>query len=223
VCGRFALFSPAAAIADYFDCALPIDAPALEPHYNLTPGQPIAAVRAADGERVLAPLRWGLVPYWAKDPSIGRRLVNARAEGIAAKPAFRDAFRRRRCLIPADGFYEWAAAPKGSRRQPYFVTAVDEPLLALAGVWERWRDADGHWLETVVIVTVAANDVLAPIHDRMPLLVRRADQAAWLSSGDPPAVEALARNAPRLGAHAVGIAVNDPRTDDASLIAPLEP
>jgi putative SOS response-associated peptidase YedK len=103
------------------------------------------------------------------------------------------------------------------------VTAVDEPLLALAGVWERWRDADGHWLETVVIVTVAANDVLAPIHDRMPLLVRRADQAAWLASGDPPAVEALARNAPRLGAHAVGIAVNDPRTDDASLIAPLEP
>jgi putative SOS response-associated peptidase YedK len=218
VCGRFALFSPPAAIAEYFDCAV-ASAGALEPRYNVTPGQPILAVRELDGQRVLAPLHWGLVPYWAKDPAIGRRLVNARAEGIAAKPAFRDAFRRRRCLIPADGFYEWAAAPKGARRQPHFVAAVDEPLLALAGLWERWRDADGHWLTTAVIVPVPATDVLAPIHDRRPLVVRRADHAAWLGA-ETPADAALASDAPLLAAHPVGLAVNDPRRDDASLIAP---
>lgn len=220
MCGRFALFSPADAVAEYLDCAPADLADAAEPHYNLTPGQPILAAHVVDGTRVLAPFQWGLVPYWAKDPAIGRRLVNARAEGIEAKPAFRDAFRRRRCLIPANGFYEWADAPRGVRRQPHFVAPVDEPLLALAGLWERWRDAEGGWLRTAVIVTVPANEVLAPIHERMPLVVRRADHAAWLE-GSPPAVEALARQAPALAVHAVGFGVNDPRANDASLIAPL--
>ena len=219
MCGRFALFSPIDAVAEYLECA-PSDLAAAEPHYNLTPGQPILAVHAVDGKRVLAPFQWGLVPYWAKDPSIGRRLVNARAEGIAEKPAFRDAFRRRRCLIPADGFYEWADAPRGTRRQPHFVRPVGEPLLALAGLWERWRDADGRWLTTAVIVTVPANETLSAIHDRMPLVVGRADHAVWLE-GHPPVVEALARRAPEVTTHAVGFGVNDPRANDASLIAPL--
>lgn len=219
MCGRFALFAPADALEEYFALTEPAAAQLL-PRYNLTPGQAVAVVRERDGRRRLELLRWGLVPFWAKDAAIGRRLINARLDGVAAKPAFREAFARRRCLIAASGFYEWGE-PSHGRRRPFFVRASDEPLLALAGLWERWRGADGEPLETCVIVTTEANATLAPIHERMPVLIPRADQALWLDAQTGAAdVVAIAARAPALDVWPVSTAVNDPRHDDETLIAP---
>jgi putative SOS response-associated peptidase YedK len=222
VCGRFALFATPEQLVEYFELADAL-APSLEAHYNVTPGQAVAVVRDRDGERRLHALRWGLVPFWAKDATIGRRLINARLESLGDSPAFREALPRRRCLIAASGFYEWGAGP-AKRRQPYFVRAADEPLLALAGLWERWRRGVEPPLETCVIVTTAANATLAPIHDRMPVAVARADHAAWLDPKSSIAtITALASRGPELTAWPVNAAVNDPRNDDERLIAPLEP
>lgn len=221
MCGRFALFASPEVLAEYFALA---DVPkgSLAPHYNLTPGQDIAAVRVdRDGARRLHALRWGLVPFWAKDASIGRRLINARLDGLKDKPAFREALARRRCLIPASGFYEWGVDAAG-KKQPYFVHARSEPLLALAGLWERWRGTgDGEPLETCVIVTTDAAPLLAPIHDRMPVMLTRAAQEVWLdATTDVATIAGLAAHGPDLETWPVGGAVNDPRNDDARLIAP---
>lgn len=219
MCGRFALFAPLDALTEYFDLAEPPAAP-WSPRYNLTPGQAVAVVREHEGRRRLDLLRWGLVPFWAKDASIGRRLINARLDGLAVKPAFREAFARRRCLIAASGFYEWGDAVRG-HRQPYFIRASEAPLLALAGLWERWRAADGQALETCVIVTTGANAALAPIHDRMPVLVGRAEQALWLDARRGAAeVAAFAARTPELTVQPVTTAVNDPRNDAESLLDP---
>jgi putative SOS response-associated peptidase YedK len=210
------LFAPPELLEEYFALTQPAAAPA--PRYNLTPGQPVAVVRERDGRRTLDTLQWGLVPFWAKDAAIGRRLINARLESLSDKPAFREAWTRRRCLIPASGFYEWSE-PKGGRKRPYFIAPGAEPLFALAGLWERWRTPTGERLETCVIVTTEASAELARIHERMPLLVPRAAQATWL---DPETnletVAALARDLPNLTIRPVGFAVNDPRNDDAALI-----
>jgi putative SOS response-associated peptidase YedK len=194
---------------------------AVEPHYNLTPGRAVAGVREREGQRRLDALQWGLIPFWAKDATIGRRLVNARLDSVAARPAFREAWQRRRCLIPASGFYEWSA-PQDGRKRPHFIRPADEPLLALAGLWERWRTPSGEKLETCVIVTVDANAQLAAVHDRMPLLIPRDAQALWL---DPHSsvedVLKLALRPPALEVYPVGLRVNDPKNDDETLIAPV--
>lgn len=218
MCGRFALFASPELLAEYF-ALTDSELSALAPHYNLTPGQDIAAVRVdRDGKRRLVALRWGLVPFWAKDAAIGRRLVNARLDSLASKPAFREALTRRRCLIAASGFYEWGEAAPGAR-QPFFVRPRHDPLLALAGLWERWRSPDGTTLESCVIVTTEANALLAPIHDRMPLMVARADHDRWL---DPAtSIAELSAQGPELDAWPVGKYVNDPRNDDEKLIEPL--
>ena len=157
-----------------------------------------------DGEREAAMLRWGLVPAWAKDPAIGSRMFNARAEGVADKPAFRAAFRRRRCLVPADGFYEWQPVA-GGRKQPYFIRLASGAPLALAGLWEHWRGPDGNAIATFTIVTTAANEAMRALHDRMPVLVAPADYDEWLSSPNPSALLGPWAGEPfeiRLGEHA---------------------
>jgi putative SOS response-associated peptidase YedK len=191
------------------------------PHDNITPGQAVAVVRNdRDGRRRLDWLRWGLVPFWAKDEKIGYKLINARLETLAEKPAYREAATRRRCLIPASGFFEWGEGAERARR-PHFARTVTEPLLALAGLWERWRAPDGTRLETCVIVTTTAGPVLAPIHDRMPVLVARPDHAAWLDAGTPAAsIAPRAARGLELQTWPVGLAVNDPRIDDERVIAP---
>jgi putative SOS response-associated peptidase YedK len=221
VCGRFALFASPELLAEYF-ALTDAEQSALAPHYNVTPGQDVAAVRVdRAGTRKLVALRWGLVPFWAKDASIGRRLVNARLDGLAGKPAFREALTRRRCLIAASGFYEWGPTPQGGR-QPFFVRARHDPVLALAGLWERWRSPDGTTLESCVIVTTEASDLLAPVHDRMPVAVARADHDRWLDPATTTAALAeLAARGPELEAWAVGKAVNDPHNDDERLIEPV--
>lgn len=219
MCGRFALFATPAELVEYFDLPqVPAEVP--EPHYNVTPGREVAVIRNdREGRRRLGLVHWGLVPFWAKDPSIGRRLINARLETLADKPAFREAFTRRRCLIPANGFYEWSAGP---RRRPHFIRSVAEPLVAFAGLWERWRSRDGPSLDTCVIVTTAANATVAAIHERMPVMLARADHSTWLDPASSlSALGALAGRGPSLETWPIGEAINDPRNDDERLLAPV--
>ena len=222
MCGRFGLFVTPEVLEEYFSLTDFTTALAPPARYNLTPGQAVAVVREHDGKRRLDALQWGLIPFWAKDATIGRRLINARLDGVAAKPAFREAWTRRRCLIPASGFYEWSLAV-GGRKRPHFIHPGDEPLLALAGLWERWRTPSGDKLETCVIVTTDANAQLAKVHDRMPLLIPRHAQALWLDPKSSVAeVADLVGQAPALEVHPVSFAVNDPRQDDETLIVPIE-
>jgi putative SOS response-associated peptidase YedK len=165
---------------------------AVEPNYNVTPRTEVPIVAESisedgDHRRVLDRVRWGLVPSWAKDLSVGDRLINARAEGLAAKPAYRKAFERRRCLMPADGFYEWRVVPgtsgKRKQKQPYFIARVDREPMAFAGLYEVWRDRgdpEAQWVRSCAIVTTDANDKLAPIHDRMPVVLAERDWDEWL-------------------------------------------
>ena len=220
MCGRFGLFVTPEVLEEYF--ALDEHVPGVAaPRYNLTPGQAVATVREHDGRRSVAALQWGLIPFWAKDATIGRRLINARLDSVAAKPAFREAWQRRRCLIPASGFYEWSE-PVGGRKRPHFIRPASEPLFALAGLWERWRTPSGERLETCVIVTTDANAGLVPVHDRMPLLIPRDAHGLWLDpkSSVEDALEIAARPPP-LAVYRVGFGVNDPKNDDESLIVPV--
>ena len=151
---------------------------ALPLRYNIAPSQPLLAVRVEHGSPRFALLRWGLVPSWAKDPAMGQHMINARGETVAVKPAFKNAYRHHRCLIPASGFYEWAHEGKG--RQPYYFSGNRGTPLAMAGLWEHWLGPDGSEMETCAIVTTQANKTLKPIHDRMPVLIPRERFAAWL-------------------------------------------
>lgn len=219
MCGRFVITHPAGALAALF-AAQPANNLPPVPRYNVCPTQDVAAVIAGAGGRRLVAMRWGFLPAWAKTPADGPLLINARAETIAEKPAFRTAARERRCLIPADGFYEWTRGEDG-RRLPWFVHRSDGAPLALGGVWQPWeRGADR--LVTCAIVTTPANAVLAPIHDRMPLILDPADWALWLGEAGHGAAR-LMRPAPEAGlvAHRVSPEVNSNRAQGPALIQPL--
>jgi len=177
MCGRFALGIPAEQLKLDFgldDCAdFPI-------RYNIPPGTDIPVIRQSpEGKRVLHLLRWGLVPHWAKDPSIGARLNNARGESVAEKPSFRSAFKQRRCLIPASGFFEWKT--EGKIKQPYYFSLKSGEPMAMAGLWESWEVTDGSILRTVCIITTAANAIMTPIHDRMPAIISPENWQNWLA------------------------------------------
>ena len=223
MCGRFLLTTPAPGVADLFGLD---EAPALSPRYNIAPGQPVAVVRIAeDGDRrECVSLRWGLVPSWAADPGGAGRLINARAETAAQKPSFRAPFRRRRCLVPADGFYEWR--PAGRRKQPFAFRLRGGGPFALAGLWDRWLGPGGTVLETATILTTAANDVVRPVHDRMPVLLRPEDHAAWLDPGRQHAEELLPLLAPfpaeLMTAAAVGAWVSDARHEGPRCLEPSD-
>ena len=219
MCGRFALKSPKAELIGLFDLAECDDYPV---RYNIAPGTDIPVIRRSpEGQRVLHLLRWGLIPHWAKDPAIGARLVNARSESVTEKPAFRDALRRRRCLVPADGFYEWKA--DGKVKQPYYFSAASGAPLALAGIWESWKASDGAIVRTVCLLTTQANELMAPVHDRMPVVVGKEHWTGWL--GDPiENVMMLLKPCAStdLQAWAVDRRVSRAAEDDAGLIAPIE-
>jgi putative SOS response-associated peptidase YedK len=224
VCGRFTLTTPREVLARAFELD---EVPELAPRFNAAPGQDVATVwRPREGRRELRLRRWGLVPHWAQDRRIGSRLVNARAETAAVKPAFRDALRWRRCLVPADGFYEWGPGAAGSGpRQPYHIALPGGVPFAIAGLFERWRAEDGAWLETCTLLTVAANERIRPVHDRMPAILGSADFELWLDPAvqDPRRVEPLL--VPWAGAglelRPVSRRVNKPEHDDAECLAPL--
>ena len=179
MCGRFTLRVSASIIADQFSI---FEVPLLAARFNIAPSQPVPVIRmtsdALEPRRQLAFVRWGLVPSWAKDPAIGNRMINARAETVAEKPSYRAALRRRRCLIAADGFYEWQTV--GKRKQPIFIHMRDDRPFGLAGLWETWEGADHSALETCTILTTEPNDLMRPIHDRMPVIIAAEDYGLWL-------------------------------------------
>lgn len=219
MCGRFAFFAPPDAVARQFGLAEP---PALEPRFNISPTQPVPVIRwDRTGVARLDPLRWGLIPRWAKDPSIGNRMINARAETVAEKPAFREAFRRRRCLILASGFYEWGETPSG--KQPFFITRGDEEIMAFAGLWERWRPDADQVVESCVIITRNAAASLAAVHERMPVVLPPDTQTVWLADGTTPedCLQALSSAvADGLHIRQVERTVNNPGNEGVELIRP---
>jgi putative SOS response-associated peptidase YedK len=222
MCGRFTLFEPDKVLAKAFGVS---GFPPRSLRYNIAPSQPIAAVRAvpAGSGRELALLRWGLIPSWSKDPAIGNRLINARAETAKEKPSFRNAFRQHRCLIPTSGFYEWLRWERG--KQPYFVRMRDGHPFAFAGLWDRWESPEEGAIETCTILTTAANAVLAPIHDRMPVILPPWEYSRWLdpSIKDPDSLAPLLVPFPpeEMLAYPVNPRVNVPSADDKGCIAPL--
>jgi putative SOS response-associated peptidase YedK len=228
MCGRYVLSVSLEELLAYYalDAAPDLTAADLPPRYNIPPGTDIPVIRRApSGERVLHLLRWGLVPHWSQDASIGARLNNARGESVAEKPSFRDAFQRRRCLIPASGFYEWQTV--GKVKQPFYFSAADGQPLALGGLWESWRHTDGDGdsglLRSTCVITTGANADMAPVHDRMPVLVPRERWADWLAA-PTEAIADLLMPAPAGLLHAWPVDRRMSRTaeDDAALIAPLD-
>ncbi len=224
MCGRFALFAMPTELADLFGLGGEVETP--RPRYNIAPTQDMPIVRARPDEgRQLVLARWGLIPGWAKDPAIGNRMINARAESVAEKPAFRAAFKSRRCLIPASGFYEWAK--HGARKQPYFVGLKSREPFAFAGLWERWSRPEGGPIESCTILTTSANDVMRPIHERMPVILDPADYATWLGEAraGPDELRALLGPCPAepMDAYPVSTYVSDPSHDDERCIGRAEP
>jgi putative SOS response-associated peptidase YedK len=237
MCGRYSITSPPEAIQRVFQVP---ELPNLPARYNVAPTQDVPVVRVdgdqegpeADGGRHLVQLRWGLVPFWADDVSIGAKMINARAESAAEKPAFRAAFRRRRCLVVADGFYEWKAPPKdatgqeGQRKQPYRIEFPDRRPFGFAGLWERWTNPENKSvLETCTILTTEANAELQEIHPRMPVMLSPDSFDAWL---DPDADVETAKGllAPYPGgaltAYPISTRVNAVKNDDPSILEPLD-
>jgi putative SOS response-associated peptidase YedK len=213
MCGRFVLKATPAELVTRFGLDESVD---LKPRYNIPPGTEIAAIRLSpEGKRVLHQLNWGLVPHWAKDSGIGSKLNNARGKSVAEKPSFREAFKRRRCLIPADGFYEWKA--EGKLKQPYYIS-LPEPFV-MAGLWESWKAPDGSLLRTCCVITTGPNAVMEPIHDRMPVIIAPEDWGRWLSAPVDQVAE-LVRPYPEDGmlAWPVSRRVSKTVDDDAGLI-----
>jgi putative SOS response-associated peptidase YedK len=218
MCGRYALASPPEVIAERFNLLWVREVPA---HYNIAPSQTIPVVRATEQGRELALLKWGLIPSWAKDAAIGTKLINARAETLADKPAFRNAFRRRHCLVPADAFYEWKAI--AGRRQPYSIRMADKKLFGMAGLWEHWVNPAGETVETCTIITVNANELVGKLHDRMPLIIQPSDYGAWLDAANPGARDLLKPFPAKLMSYyPVSMRVNSVRNDDAECMEPVE-
>lgn len=231
MCGRFTQARPWSELVQLYGITESPSPSNLAPRYNIAPTQDIAVVRptAASREtgghgRELAMLRWGLVPFWAKDISIGARMINARAESVRSKPAFREAFRRRRCLIVADGFYEWRKGTE-ARKQPYHITREGNAPFAFAGLWESWGREGDERLETCTIITTEASEAIAWVHERMPVMLEPAEFESWIAAELPlEAAEAmLVPYAGALAAHPVSTRVNSVRNDDAACIAPLPP
>jgi putative SOS response-associated peptidase YedK len=224
MCGRITLQSSGRELASHFELDPQVPVPELAPRYNIAPSQDIATVRQdRDGRRVLSFERWGLVPHWAKEPSIGNRLINARAETLDEKPAFREALRRRRCIVPVDGFFEWSG--RGAERCPYLFRRDDRVLLGIAGLYERWLGEGGEVIDSCTLITTEANQTIRAFHDRMPAILPPESYGRWLDRGLQEADEVLPLLAPCppdwLASHPVSTRINDPRNDDPEcLVAP---
>lgn len=214
MCGRFAFYSPSEATAALFGVSASMQ---VQPRYNIAPTQYIAAIREdSNQERELVMLRWGLVPFWAKDPSIGNRMINARAETIAEKPSYRAAFRHRRCFVLADGFYEWHR--QNDTKTPYYISLASQEPFALAGLWESWTDKQsGESLQTTTLITTEANEFMRPLHHRMPVVMQAATAGEWLA-GSEELLQQAADRTPAMQAWPVNRKVNNARNEGEELI-----
>jgi putative SOS response-associated peptidase YedK len=217
MCGRFAQRTDSKKLAKTFGVA---EIPDLKPRYNIAPTQDILAVYQSPDGPLMTFYKWGLIPSWAKDTSIGARLINARSETVAEKPAFRQAFKQRRCIIPADGFYEWQK--REGRKQPFFFQMRDESPFGFAGLWDRWEGGEGSAIESCTILTTEANDLLRPVHDRMPVILHPEEYSLWLESDERELklLKELLRPYPssEMSGHPVSTSINSPRSQGAELI-----
>lgn len=228
MCGRFVSATPADEVARYFDAQAP--EAALEPSWNVAPTNDIYVVLEDGGIRRVAPHHWGLVPVWAKSPALGNKMINARAEGLADKNAFKHAFKRRRCIVPVDGFYEWQKIEGQKVKQPFFISRPDGEPLAFAGLWEEWKGPDrsgDQRLRSATIITTEANSTMAPVHDRMPVILPPSAWDTWLDE-DNADLETLGRllvPAPPeiLTLRPVSTEVNNVRNKGAQLIERVDP
>lgn len=222
MCGRFTLKQTAAALAQAFELET---VPDLAAQYNIAPTQMIATVlhKPESDRREFQQLRWGLIPSWSKDPSIGAKLINARAETVAEKPSFRSAFKRRRCLVLADGFFEWQK--KQNKKQPFYFRLQNEKPFAFAGLWEKWESASGEEIASCTILTTAANELLEPIHDRMPVILAPEDYNQWLDPQleSPEVLEPLLRPYPAasMTSYPVSTLVNKPQHNSPDCVVPI--
>jgi len=224
MCGRYVISSDPARYADYFGVQ-DIATESLDPSYNVAPTDQVYAVAEHDGERLLGQFRWGLIPHWSKDRK-GPLNINARAESVATKPTFRDSFRRKRCILPADGFFEWE--PKERGRPPHYVTMRDDRPMGFAGLWASWKDPEsGLWIRSCSIITTTANDLLASIHTRMPVILPPDSWDAWLDRDNDDAIQLESMLRPidpdQVKEHEVSTLVNSVRNNLPETIAPLPP
>ena len=222
MCGRFTLTVDPGQLQDTFPWLnVPGDIP---PRFNIAPSQPVAVV-ANDGQNHLDFFVWGLIPSWAKDPQIGNRLINARAETLAEKPAFRAAFRRRRCLVLADGFYEWRQDPGQKSKTPLFIQLKSRQPFAFAGLWEIWHAADGSEIRSCTIITTQPNEMMAPIHNRMPVILSPEAYPLWLSAEEKDSNQLTQLLVPypadQMTAYPVSKMVNSPHNDSPEIILPV--
>jgi putative SOS response-associated peptidase YedK len=227
MCGRFTLHTPEPLVREALGldtAGLQPSGSALRPRYNIAPSQEVAIVRGTGAGRELVMLRWGLVPYWSRTPQTRYSTINARIETVAEKPAYRAAFRRRRCLIPADGFYEWRTMD--GAKQPLYIRLRDGGVFAFAGLWDRW-EGDGAVLESCSILVMPSNAVMQPIHARMPVIVDPAHYAGWLDSAvsSKPEILGLLQTgrSEQLVSYPVSSRVNSPAHDDSRCIEPVDP
>ncbi len=220
MCGRYTLHTPGETVAEIFDVAESVE---LSPRYNIAPTQEVAVVGLNhEGTRSLGLMRWGLIPSWAKDPSIGSRMINARSETAAEKPAFRSSFKKRRCLIPADGFYEWKKV--GDRKQPFHIRLESAAPFGIAGLWSRWQGGEGEPIRSCTLLTTAPNELTAQVHDRMPVILPPAAYATWLNpQTDALTLQSLLVSYPAedMVAFPVTTMVGNPRNDSPRCIEPL--
>lgn len=218
MCGRYFLDTLPELLAQQFRMH---KYPVYAASYNIAPTQPMLALRAHGDQTEWAWLRWGLIPHWAKDGSMGARMINARGETVAEKPAFRGAFRYRRCIVPATGFFEWKTGPDG--KQPFAIVPTDEPCFGFAGLWEHWTAADGSVVETSSILTTNANDLMQPIHDRMPVILDAEDYQTWIHADSSQVTQLIKPcDSKRLRAYPVSRAVGNVRNNAAQLVEPLD-
>lgn len=223
MCGRFTLKTPVPILAKFFGLA---EMPDLPPRYNVAPTQPVATVLVLTGDRQFRLMRWGLVPSWAKDLSIGSRMINARAETAAEKPSFRTALRERRCIVMADGFYEWQH--KVQPRQPFHIVNRDKSPFGFAGLWDRWQPPDGgEPVESCTIITTAANEVVGALHDRMPVILDPRDYDLWLdpSIHEPERLLPLLKQFPaeKMASYPVSTLVDSPANESSACLEPIRP
>ncbi|HLN08687.1 MAG TPA: SOS response-associated peptidase [Xanthobacteraceae bacterium] len=221
MCGRYAITTAPEAILRWFKIVG--TPPNLPPHYNAAPGQdlPVVRIHPETGERVLSDLRWGLIPYWSKDRKIGWKCINARGETARTAPAFRSAYNARRCLVPANAFYEWRA--NGKTKQPFAIAPRDRGLFAFAGLWENWKDPTSEeWVRTFTILTTTPNEVVALLHDRMPVIVGPGDYDRWLDTKFDPAALIQPYPAEEIVTWPVSTRINRPENDDAAVLDRVE-
>lgn len=221
MCGRYSITSPLEAINALFRVDVQADVKTnFAPRYNVAPSQPVPVIRATEKGREFTFLLWGLIPSWAKDTAIANKLINARSETVAEKPSFRGAYKYRRCLLPANGFYEWTGK-KGEPKQPWLIRVEQNTPIAFAGLWEHWMDPNGSELETCTILTTEAADTIVHIHHRMPVILKPEDFDAWLTAPANDAAPLMKPYEGKLAFHAVSKRVNSVANDDAALLEPI--